>query len=163
MNRTTLATTVILTCWIGAAAAQRTTEPPNPRTPQTANEPAHNVFVLTGCLEKGDAPTTFRLTRASAVGQTPPRTNATPPAIETTGEDAYELQATSSVSEQGLSRDQLQAEVGARVEVTIRPVEAPAGSPPLTTAAPAGEKKPTDSPRPRYTVVKISRLGGSCA
>ena len=163
MNRTTFVTTLVLTCWITGAIAQRTSEPPNPRTPQTANEPAHNVFVLTGCLEKGDAPTTFRLTRASAVGQTPPRANATPPVSESKGEDAYELQATSSVSEQGLSREQLQAEVGARVEVTIRPVEAPSGSGPLTTAAPAGEKKPAESPRPRYTVVKISRLGGSCA
>lgn len=163
MNRTTFVTTVVLTCWIAAATAQRTSEPPNPRTPPTANEPAHNVFVLTGCLEKGDAPTTFRLTRASAVGQTPPRSNATPPAPETKGEEAYELQATSSVSEQGLSREQLQAEVGARVEVTVRPVEAIAGAPPLTTAAPAGEKKPAESVRPRYTVVKISRLGGSCA
>jgi hypothetical protein len=134
------------------------------RTPDSKNEPAHNVFVLTGCLEKGDAPSSFRLTRASAVGQAPPRSNSTPPALETKGEDAYELQATSSVSQQGLSREQLQTEVGARVEVTIRPVEAPSGSPPpLTTAAPAGEKKPAESPRPRYTVVKIARLDGSCA
>ena len=133
------------------------------RTPDTKTEPAHNVFVLTGCLEKGDAPTTFRLTRASAVGQTPPRANATPPANETKGEDAYELQATSSVSEQGLSREQLQTELGSRVEVTIRPVEAIAGAPPLTTAAPAGDKKPAESPRPRYTVVKISRVDGTCA
>jgi len=133
------------------------------RTPDSKTEPAHNVFVLTGCLEKGDAPSSFRLTRASAVGQAPPRTNATPPTTETKGDDAYELLATSSVSEQGLSREQLQSEIGARVEVTIRPVEAPAGAPPLTTAAPAGEKKPAETPRPRYTVVKISRLGGSCA
>jgi hypothetical protein len=133
------------------------------RTPDSKTEPAHNIFVLTGCLEKGDAPSSFRLTRASAVGQAPPRSNSTPPALETKGEDAYELQATSSVSQQGLSREQLQTEVGARVEVTIRPVEAPSGAPPLTTAAPAGEKKPAESPRPRYTVVKISRLDGSCA
>jgi hypothetical protein len=163
MKRMTFATALILPCWIAAISAQRTSEPPNPRTPQPANQPAHNVFVLTGCLEKGDAPSSFRLTRASAVGQTPPRANATPPAIDTKGENAYELQATSSVSEQGLSREQLQTEVGARVEVTIRPVEAPSGSPPLTTASPAGEKKPAESPRPRYTVVKISRVGGSCA
>jgi hypothetical protein len=133
------------------------------RTPDSKTEPAHNIFVLTGCLEKGDAPSSFRLTRASAVGQAPPRSNSTPPAIETKGEDAYELQGTSSVSEQGLSRERLQTDVGARVEVTIRPVEAPSGAPPLTTAAPAGEKKPAESPRPRYTVVKISRLDGSCA
>jgi hypothetical protein len=162
MKRTTLAATVILTCWIAAATAQRTSEPPNPRTPEPANQPAHNVFVLTGCLDKGDTETTFRLTRASAVGQTPPRSNATPPATEAKGEDAYELQATSSVSEQGLSREQLQTEVGQRVEVTIRPIEVTASSAPLTTAAPA-EKKPAESPRPRYTVVKISRVGGTCA
>ena len=153
MKGTIFALSLAIACGINAAAQ---------RTPDSRTEPAHNVFVLTGCLEKGDAPSSFRLTRASAVGQTPPRSNATPPAIETKGEDAYELQATSSVSEQGLSREQLQTEVGARVEVTIRPVEAPSGSPPLTTAAPAGEK-PAELPRPRYTVVKITRLDGSCA
>lgn len=132
------------------------------RTPEPKNEPAHNVFVLTGCLEKGDAPSSFRLTRASAIGQAPPRTNTTP-AAETKGENAYELQATSSVSEQGLSREQLQTDVGARVEITIRPIEAATAAAPLTTSSAAAEKKPTESPRPRYTVVKISRLDGACA
>jgi hypothetical protein len=155
MKATIFALSLVTACGITAAAQ---------RTPDSKTEPAHNVFVLTGCLEKGDAPSSFRLTRASAVGQAPPRSNATPPTTETKGEDAYELQATSSVSEQGLSREQLQTDVGARVEVTIRPIEAPSGSPPpLTTASPAGEKKPAESPRPRYTVVKLSRLDGSCA
>jgi hypothetical protein len=158
MKHTTFALSLVVVSWVTAAAHQA----PQPRAPQPRNEPAHNVFVLTGCLEKGEAPSSFRLTRASAIGQAPPRSNATP-TTESKGEEAYELQATSSVSEQGLSREQLQTDVGARVEVTIRPVEAPSGAPPLTTAAPAGEKKPAESPRPRYTVVKISRLDGSCA
>ena len=154
MKATILALSLAITFGINTAAQ---------RTPDSKTEPAHNVFVLTGCLEKGDSPTSFQLTRASAVGQTPPRSNATPAATESKGEEAYDLQATSSVSEQGLSREQLQTEVGARVEVTIRPVEALSGAPPLTTASPAGEKKPAELPRPRYTVVKISRLDGSCA
>ena len=154
MKATILALSLGATFGISAAAQ---------RIPEPKNEPAHNVFVLTGCLEKGDAPSSFRLTRASAVGQAPPRSNATPAAPETKGEDAYELQATSGVSEQGLSREQLQTDVGARVEVTIRPVEAATAAAPLTTSSAAAEKKPTESPRPRYTVVKIARLGGSCA
>jgi hypothetical protein len=163
MKQTTLATCVVLTGWIAVTTAQRTSEPPNPRTPEPANQPAHNVFVLTGCLERGDAPAAFRLTRASAIGQAPPRSNATPAAKDAKDDNAYELQATSSVSEQGLSREQLQTDVGQRVEVTIRPIETTASAAPLTTSSPAGEKKPAESPRPRYTVVKISRLGDSCA
>jgi hypothetical protein len=153
MKSTIIALSLSIALGINAAAQ---------RTPESKNEPAHNVFVLTGCLEKGDAPSSFRLTRASAVGQAPPRSNATP-ATEAKGEDAYELQASTSVSEQGLSREQLQTDVGARVEVTIRPVEAASAAAPLTTSSAAAEKKPTESPRPRYTVVKLSRLDGTSA
>ena len=154
MKATTLALSLVTAFGITAAAQ---------RTPDSKTEPAHNVFVLTGCLEKGDAPSSFRLTRASAVGQAPPRSDATPVAGETKGEEGYELQATSSVSEQGLSREQLQTDVGARVVVTIRPVEAVSAATPLTTSSAAAEKKPTESPRPRYTVVKLARVDGSCA
>jgi hypothetical protein len=153
MNHMILAASLVLASSMTAAAQ---------RAPQPTNEPAHNVFVLNGCLERGDAPSSFRLTRASAIGQAPPRSNATP-ATDSKDENAYELQATSSVSEQGLSREQLQTDVGARVEVTIRPVEAASGAIPLTTSSEAGQKKVPESPRPRYTVVKIARLDGSCA
>jgi len=150
MKYTTLATSLAVTYWIAAPAAQRTTQTPT-------NEPAHNVYVLTGCLERGDAPTTFRLTRASAVGQTPPRQGASTP----TEPDVYELQATSSVSEQGFSSEKLQPEVGTRVELTIRPVEAALPAPPRPASTNVAEK-PAESPRPRFTVTKLERLADSC-
>jgi hypothetical protein len=157
MKQTVLAMSLAMACGIiTSAAAQRT-------LPDSQNEPAHNVFVLTGCLERGDAPSTFRLTRASSTGQLPPRANATPRAADAKDENAYELQPKSSVSEEGLSQEQLQADVGGRVEVTIRPVEASAATAPLTTSSTVTEKKPTESPRQRYTVIKLARVGGSCA
>ena len=156
MKRTVLAMSLAMACGIITSAAVQ-------RTPDSQNEPAHNVFVLTGCLEQGDAPSTFRLTRASSTGQLPPRANATPPVKDGKDGNAYELQAATSVSEQGLNREQLQTDVGARVEVTIRPIEAAAAAAPLTTSSSATEKKPTDSPRQRYTVIKLARVGGSCA
>ena len=155
MKQTVLAMSLAMACGVTSAAVQR--------TPDSKNEPAHNVFVLTGCLERGDAPSSFRLTRASATGQLPPRSNATPLVRDAKDEDAYELHAASSGSEQGLSQEQLQADVGARVEVTIRPIEAATGAAPLTTSSTAAEKKPSESPRKQYTVVKLARVGGSCA
>ena len=152
MKQMTLATSLLVACAITTPAAQRTQAP--------TNEPAHNVFVLTGCLERGDTPTAFRLTRASAVGQLPPRPSTSAAATKPE-DDVYELQATSSVSEQGLSREKLQPEVGTRVEMTIRPVEAALPAPPKPAATNAGEK-PIESPRQRYTVIKFERLADSC-
>ena len=151
MNHTTLATSLALTCWIAAPAAQRT----QPAT----NEPAHNVFVVTGCLERGSQPSTFQLTRASAVGQLPPRPSTS---TTTKDEDLYELQATSSVSEQGLSNEKLQPEVGTRVEMTIRPIEAATSAAPPQTASTNAAAKPAESARQRYTVIKFERLADSC-
>jgi len=147
-----VATGLVLACSIAAPAAQQRTQAP-------ANEPAHKVFVLTGCLERGDTPTAFRLTRASAIGQPPPR--PTPSAAVTKTEDVYELQATSSVSEQGLSSEKLLPEVGRRVETTIRPVEAALPAPPQPAATNTAEK-PIEAPRQRYTVIKFERLADSC-
>ena len=149
MYHTTLATGLALTCWIAAPAAQR--------TQTAANEPAHNVYVLTGCLERGNSPTAFRLTRASTVGQAPPRQGTS----TQTEPDVYEVQAVSSVSEQGFSSEKLQPEVGTRVELTIRPVEAALGAPPQPASANAAEK-PAESPRPRFSVHKLERLADSC-
>jgi hypothetical protein len=152
MTHTTFATGLLLASCIAAPAAQRTQTP--------TNEPAHNVFVLTGCLERGDTPLAFRLTRASAVGQTPPRPS-TSAAVTKPEDDVYELQATSSVSEQGLSSEKLQPEVGTRVEMTIRPIETALPAPPKPAATNAAEKA-AESPRQRYTVIKLERLAGSC-
>jgi hypothetical protein len=152
MKQTTVAAGLMVACAIGTPAAQRT-EPPTPAT-----EPAHNVYLMSGCLERGDAPTSFRLTRAKAVGQAPPRPSASP-AWSRQEDEAYELQATSSVSEQGLSSEKLQPEVGRRVEMTIRPVEAVSAAPSLPVGA-NPEEKPVRLQR--YTVIKLDRLGDFC-
>ena len=150
MTPMTFAASLGLAFSISALTAQE-------RLPEPTKEPAHNVFLLTGCLERGNAPTAFRLTRASAIGQAPPRL-ATPDKDE----GIYDLQAKSSVSEEGLSGEKLMADVGTRVEVTIRPVEAAAAVPP-SPARQEPSPKPTESPRQRYTVVKLNRLADSCA
>jgi Tfp pilus assembly protein PilX len=155
MKPTTFAASLGLAFSMSALAAQE-------RLPEPTKEPAHNVFVLTGCLEKGSSPSAFRLTGASPIGQAPPRVN--PSAASIVKDDVYELQAVTAVSEQGLSPEKLQSDVGARVEVTIRPVEAalaPAASP--QSVAPDTAKKPAEAPRPRFTVVKLNRLADSCA
>ena len=152
--KTTFATGLVVACWIASvpAAAQR--------TPPPAEQPAHNVFVLTGCLERGDGTSAFRLIRASAVGQVPPRSNTSAASADTKNEGVYELQA-ASVSEAGLSREKLQPEVGAKVEVTVRPIEATSPAPQRPASADPIEKK-IESPRQRYTVIKIDRLANSC-
>jgi hypothetical protein len=151
MKQMTFATGLALVWCAATLAGQQAAAPPN------QVEPAHKVFVVTGCLERGSAPSAFRLTRASAVGQ------VAPPASPN-GEDgnAYDLQATSSVSEQGFSNEKLLPEVGTRVEVTIRPVEVTSPAPPRTVT-PGAAEKPVETPRPRYTVVMLERLAGKCA
>lgn len=145
MKQTIFGLCFLLSCWITAPSAQRT-------------EPAHNVYVLTGCLERGTAPSSFRLTRAATVGQAPQR----PSASADTEADVYELQAATSVSELGLSNEKLQPEVGTRVHVTIRPVEATASPAPTQPASSNRVEKPVESPRQRYTVITLERLADSC-
>ena len=152
MKQTTVAAGLLVACAIGTPAAQRT------QSPTPANEPAHNVFLMSGCLERGNAPTSFRLTRAKAVGQAPSRPSTTP-AWTRQEDDVYELQAASSVSEQGLNSEKLQPEVGRRVEMTIRPVEAVSAAPSLPVGANPAEK-PVQAQR--YTVIKVDRLGDYC-
>jgi hypothetical protein len=153
MKRTTFVTSLVVASWITAPATQQ--------APATANEPAHNVFVLTGCLERGIAPTAFRLTDATTVGQAPPRPSTSAASVGNTDEDVYELQAATSVSEQGFTSEKLQPEVGARVEITIRPIEAASPTPPRSISADAVEK-PAESPRQRYTVITLNRRADSC-
>ena len=69
----------------------------------------------------------------------------------------------SSVSEQGINRETLESHVGGRVEVTVRPVEA--STSPVDgnehVDRPLAAKVEQSTPR-RYTVVKISKVPGSC-
>lgn len=151
MKQMTFATGVALVWCAVTLVGQQAAAPPN------QVEPAHKVYVVTGCLERGAAPSAFRLTRASAVGQVAP-----PASPDGRGGNEYDLQATSSVSEQGLSNEKLLPEVGTRVEVTIRPVEGAASPAPPRQVTPGAAEKPVETPRPRYTVVMLERLAGEC-
>jgi hypothetical protein len=150
---------LVLAGWIMGPAAQQT--PP-------ANAPAHKVFVLTGCLEGGSGPTSaFKLTGTTAVGQVPSApTDSSPTTAAAIKKDVYELQPTSSVSEQGINREGLQSHIGKRVEVTVRPIEvlspAPSSSSSLSSATEPAKKAELSAPQ-RYTVTKINRLADSCA
>ena len=126
-------------------------------------EPAHNVYVLSGCLEGSSAPTPlFKLVDAMPIGQAPP---SDPPKTEA-GVDAtraYDLLPVTSVSEQGVARETLARHIGTRVEVTVRPVE-PSIAPSTTTRTSENTAaKLEQSTARRYTVVKINKLPGSCS
>ena len=140
--------TVLLVWWVATLSPQQAPSP---------TEPAHKVYVLTGCLEGSSAEAPFRLTGASAVGQAlPPRPATTQSKAETP--DVYLLQPVSGVGEQGINRERLQTHVGARVEVTVRPVD-----PLPTPAASAPKDKPQEPAPQRYTVIKIDRRADSCS
>ena len=151
MRPIVFATGVVLILQVAASLAQQS--PPN--------EPAHKVYVITGCLERASASTSvFTLADATAVGQAPPGDPSNTDAEAAAGTRSYDLLPVSSVSEQGISRETLESHAGNRVEVMVRPVEtasAAATSTPSTTA-PKVEKS---TPR-RYTVVKIGKVPGSC-
>ncbi len=137
----------------GAASAMAAQQPaPKP------NEPAHKVFVLTGCL-RTDARATpaFKLTGAVPIGQAPER-----PASSSGTNDVYELQPVSGLTEPGLGKAALESHAGKQVEVTVRPVEVVPGPSPSTSSAaqPAKVEGPT---RPRYTVTAIKPAAGTCA
>ena len=130
------------------------------RDPTPKEAPAHNIFVLTGCLAPGaDKTATFKLTEASSIGQ---RTPAEAGAVGTSGASSYELRPVSGVDAQGLDADALKAHLGQRVEVVARPIES---APP---AAPAGlavsqTAKPNEPAVERFTVTEIKRVTGSCS
>ena len=154
MTRSIVGTGVLLLLWVAGPTGQQ--------QPAAPPEPAHKVYVLTGCLEAGTATSeAFRLTGGSAVGEAPPPRASSSPARA--GPGVYVLQPVSSVGEQGISRERLQADVGARVEVTVRPVEILPSTPSPSSANSADSKsKPEEAPPPRYNVLKINRLADSC-
>lgn len=142
---------VVVILQVAASLAQQS--PPS--------EPAHKVYVMTGCLQRGSASTSvFTLADATAVGQAPPEASSDTDGRVVAGTRSYDLLPVSSVSEQGINRETLESHVANRVEVTVRPVETsatPTTSTPNTTVA----KVEQSTPR-RYTVVKISKASGSC-
>ena len=147
------ATGVVVILQVAASLAQQS--PPN--------EPAHKVYVMSGCLERGSAATSlFKLADATGVGQMPPTDPSNTDAEVAAGARSYNLLPVSSVSEQGINRETLESHVGSRVEVTVRPLEvSPGPSTAPGTAKTTAAKVEESTPR-RYTVVKISKMAGSC-
>jgi hypothetical protein len=139
------------------AAASLAQQPPSP------SEPAHKVYVMSGCLERGSAATSdFKLADATSVGQAPPADAVKTDAGAAAGAPSYDLLPVSSVGEQGINREALESHVGSRVEVTVRPVEASAAPSATTGTATSTAAKIEQSTPRRYTVVKIGKTAGSC-
>ena len=156
MKKTLVGTAVAVACCIAAPFAQ---QQPAPTPPET---PAHNVFVLSGCLEAGtDATVTFKLTDASSIGQRTPAEAAGP--VGTSGrKTSYELRPVTGVNAQGVDADKLKAHLGQRIEVVVRPVETPA-APPAAGLAVAQAAKPIEPAAERFTVTEIKRVIGKCS
>jgi hypothetical protein len=144
----------VLILQAAASLAQQLPSPPN--------EPAHKVYVITGCLARGSTSTSaFTLADATAVGQAPPGDPSNTDAEAAAGTRSYDLQPVSSVGEQGINRETLESHIGNRVEVTVRPVEASIATPTTGTPNTPAAKPEQATPRP-YTVVKIGKVPGSC-
>jgi hypothetical protein len=157
MKKTVIGTAVAVAWCIAAPFAQQ--QPPS--SPQEA--PAHNVFVLAGCLKAStDAPVTFKLTEASSIGQ---RTPAEAGAVGTSGSktSTYELRPVTGVNAQGMDADALKKHLGQRIEVVVRPVEKPPAAPPGAGLAVAETAKPIEPVAERFTVTEIKRVIGSCS
>ena len=135
------------------------------RAPAPKAEPAHNVFVLTGCLMADAAATpTFKLTDATSIGQPTPGRAGIAGAVGTSGQKAsYELRPMSGVSAQGKDADALKAHVGHRVEVVVRPIETATPPAPAAGLASAETAKPLEPALERFTVTEIKRATGRCS
>ena len=134
--------------------------------PATPPAPAHNTFVLAGCLEapaRGAAP--FRLTDAQPVGQAPPfgPTPAAKSGAPATTKPGFLLQPTSGLHQSGVDADVLKTHVGQRVEVTVRPPETVAAAPaPATGASAASPSGPAPDAPQLLSVTSIKSVPGTC-
>ena len=158
MKKTVLGIAVAMAWCVAGPFAQQQPQ----ATPEAA--PAHNVFVLTGCLQAGaDSTATFKLTDASSIGQAPPAGAAEAGAVGTSGQKAsYQLRPVSGVNAQGLDADALKAHVGQRVEIIVRPVESPAAAP-ASGLAGAQAAKPIEPEPARFSVTELKRVTGTCS
>jgi hypothetical protein len=159
MKKTVLGSAVAVACCVAAPFAQQQ----QPAVTADA-APAHNVFVVTGCLTAGPegATPTFKLTDASSVGQPLPGRATEAAAVGTSGhKDSYELRPVSGVGAQGLDADALKAHSGQQVEVVVRPVESPAPAP-AAGLAEAQTAKPIEPAPARFSVTEIKRVIGTC-
>ena len=120
---------------------------------------AHSTRLVTGCLQAGDAPETYRLTNAS------PRIEATEPAGQPVGTSGAKVEYDVAV-DTGLGRSgppiDLKAHVGQQVQLTVRPVE-PTAAPGANPSAQTAAVRPTEPKPARVIVTNIKSLGTSCS
>jgi hypothetical protein len=157
MRHTLFGTLVALLSCVAAPFAQQLPA----AAPQA--EPAHKVYVLTGCLEVGGATAAaFKLTDASSIGAAPGGT-AEPVAVGTSGQKAsYVLNPASAGNAEGMmDAVALKAHAGQRVEVTVRPVDVPAPAQPAANVE-AQAAKPAEPVTERFSVTAIKRVTGTC-
>jgi hypothetical protein len=157
MKKTALGVAAALACWMATPVAQQPSV-------DSQTTPAHNAFVVTGCVQPGEAgTTTFKLTDAMAIGQPAPARSGGPTAVGTSGKPGtYELRPVSGIDAKGLDADTLKAQVGKRVEVVLRVTEAPAPAP-ATGLAGNLEAKPAEPALERFSVTELRRVIGSCS
>ena len=157
MKKTVLGSVIAATWCVAAPTAQQQQPVPTPTT-----APAHNVFVLTGCVRAGDTPATFKLTDASFIGQAPPG-GAETAAVGTSGQKAsYLLRPVSGVNAQGMKEDALKAHVGQRVEAIVRSIESLAPAPTAGPAEVQAAKRIEATPE-SFSVSEIRRVLGACS
>lgn len=158
MKKAVFGSAVALAWCVAAASAQQQPAPP----PEA--RPAHKVFVVTGCLTASADTGGFKLTDASAIGRDRPRGAAQAGAVGTSGQkDTYELQPVSGANAEGVEADALKAHAGQRVEVTVRPIELPAGPAPTGANPPSQAAKPIEPAPERFSVTAIKRVTGTCS
>ena len=156
MKKTILGSAVAVAWCVAAPTAQQP-------VPTSETPPAHNVFVLAGCLQAGDTPATFKLTDAVSIGQAPPAGAAEAGAVGTSGQKAsYVLRPVSGVNAQGMKEDGLKAHVGQRVEAIVRPIETPAPAPTAGLVGVQAAKPIEPTPEP-FSVTEIRRVIGTCS
>ena len=145
----------VAVAWCVAAPFAQQQPPPTPK-----EAPAHNVFVLTGCLKAGaDATATFKLTDASSIGSAEADKSGVGASERKT---SYEIRPVSGVNAQGMDADALKAHLGQRIEVIVRPVESPAAPPPAGLAG-TQAAKPIEPAAERFSVTEIKRVIGKCS
>jgi hypothetical protein len=157
MKSTALGVAAALVCSMATPFAQQ------PSVPDSQTTPAHNAFVVTGCVQPGAAgTTTFKLTDAIATGQPAPARAGAPSAVGTSGtQGTYELRPVSGIEAKGLDADALKAQVGKRVEVVLRLIEAPAPAPATDLAGNVGAK-PAEPALEKFSVTELRRVIGTC-
>jgi hypothetical protein len=158
MNKSVLGSAIAVAWCVAVPVAHQQPAPtPNPA-------PAHNVFVVTGCLQPGaDVPGTFKLTDATPIDR-PARPGATETAVGTSGEKpSYELRPVSGVDAQGLDAAALKAHVGQRIEVVVRPIETPPPAATTPGAVANQSAKPIEPAPERYSVSEMKRVIGTCS